>query len=169
MRKVAELSLTALLMRKTFIIISGVLIAVFALWLMLVVGQRRTDWPKLSVTLLGYTNNATGSRLATFAVTNLSQSPVIREAGYSIQSPGSNLQNGNNISWNLFTGGRNSRLQPGEAETLLVVTPTNQSSWRILFSVRYPESMATRVVRETLDWASIPGHSFSFQSDWIDQ
>ena len=65
-------------MRKTFIIIGAVLVAAFALLLMLAVGQRRTDWPKVSVTLLGYTNDATGSRLARFAVTNLSQSAVIR-------------------------------------------------------------------------------------------
>ena len=155
-------------MRKTFIIVGG-MIAVFALWLTVVVGQRRTDWPKVSVTFLGYTNDATGSRLATFAMTNLSQTAVIREAGYWIQSPGSIPQNGNNISWNLFTAGRNSRLQPGQAETLLVVTPTNQSSWRISLTVSYPESMAKKVVRETLDWANIPKHSFGFRSDWIDQ
>src|SRR4051812_43676748 len=101
-------------MRKTYIIVGGVLLAVFAFGWMLV-GQRRADWPKISVTLLGYTNDATGSQLATFAVTNLSQTAVIREAGYWIQSPGTVPQNGSNISWNLFTAGKNSRLQPGEA------------------------------------------------------
>ena len=141
----------------------------FALWRMLVVDQRRTEWPKVSVTLLGYTNDATGSRLATFAVTNLSQSPVIREAGYWIQSPGTIPQNGSNHSWNLFSAGRDSRLLPGDSETLLVATPTNQPSWRISLTVSYPETMAKRVVRETLDWANIPKHSFGFRSDWIYQ
>ena len=156
-------------MRKCLILIGGVLLAVFVLWLMLVIKDRRNDWPTVSITLIGYTNDATGSRFAMFAVTNLSQSTVIREAGYWIQSPGAIPPNGNNTSWNLFPAGRNSRLQPGEVETLWVVTPTNQPSWRISMTVSYPESMTKRVVRETLDWASIPKHSFAFRSDWIEQ
>ena len=155
-------------MRKTFIIIGAVLVAAFALLLMLAVGQRRTDWPKVSVTLLGYTNDATGSRLARFAVTNLSQSAVIRDWGYWIQSPSANPQNGSNISWNLFQPGKTLLLQ-GEAETLWVVAPTNLASWRISLSVSYPESIAKRIMRETFDWANIPKHSFGFRSDWIDQ
>lgn len=156
-------------MNKSFIIVGGVVLAAFVLWLMIVVGQRHAEWPKVSVTLLGYTNDASGNQLATFAVTNLSQSAVIREAGYWIQSPGAIPQNGSNISWNLFTAGKNSRLLPGDAETLFVVTPTNQSPWRISLSVSYPESMAKRVLRETLDWANIPKHSFGFRSEWINQ
>ena len=155
-------------MLKTFIIIGGVLVAAFVLLLMLGVGQRRTDWPKVSVTLLGYTNDATGSRLATFAVTNLSQSAVIRNWGYWIQSPSANPQNGSNISWNLFQPGK-TRLLQGEAETLWVVAPTNLPSWRILLTVSYPEPIAKRIARETFDWANIPKHSFGFRSDWIDQ
>ena len=156
-------------MRKTFIIIGGVLLVAFALWLVLVAGQRRTEWPKVSVTVLGYTNDATGSRFAVFGVTNLSQLAVIRRAGYWIQTPGAVPQNGSNLCWKLFTAGRKSRLLPGEAETLLVVIPTNQSSWRISMMVSYPESMARTVVRETLDWANIPQQWFVFRSDWIDQ
>ena len=121
------------------------------------------------MTLLGYTNDATGNRLAKFAVTNLSRSAVIREAGYWIQSPGANPQNGSNTSWNLFKPGK-TRLLPGDAETLWIAPPpTNLALWRILLTVSYPESFAKRIGRETFDWANIPKHSYGFRSAWIDQ
>src|SRR5438552_2546718 len=43
--------------------------------------------PKAAVTFLGYTNDASGTRLATFVVSNLNSFVVRRQAGYWIDLP----------------------------------------------------------------------------------
>lgn len=156
-------------MRKTYVIVGCVLLVIFLLSSALILGRPPTDRPKISVALLGYTNDFTGSRVAAFAVTNLGQTTLRRDAGYWIQSPGANPRNGDNISWNVFTAGKKSELQPGESETLLVMPPANQASWRISLTVSYPESLANKVVRESLDWLNLSRQAFAFRSEWIEQ
>lgn len=87
--------------------------------------------PKVSITLVRYTNNVTGDRLATFAVTNLSAStimvyhPVVEipdptgPAGLAID------QTHRPISWVSMIG-------RGASSSFTVPLPTNQTPWRIM-------------------------------------
>ena len=92
-----------------------------------VVFQKNPGPPNASVTLLGYTNDTNGIRLARFAITNLGASAVKRLVHYQIQIPsptGWTVDSAGSI-----LGGR--LLGAGASETVTVPAPTNQPSWRI--------------------------------------
>src|SRR5262245_35277508 len=121
-------------MRKAIIIIGIVLLVVIA-----IMPTCRSDSPKVSVTFVGYTNDSTGVRLATFAFKNLGQSAVTREPSCWVETPGARREDGKNLYQNWLMSGWGSKLLPGKSETLLVVVPTNQPTWRISLGVRHPE------------------------------
>jgi hypothetical protein len=90
--------------------------------------SRLSGNPFASVTFLGYTNDASGTRLATFAVTNLSDFAVARSPKCLIcfATPGRGWAP---HSAALLPGGR--RLGAGASEIVAIKPPTTQSPWRV--------------------------------------
>ncbi len=130
---------------------------------------KQPDDLNVSITHLGYTNSPTGERLAKFVVTNINQATVIIHEGYSFASPDSNSSAWFKRKTNLFRGKR-SRILPGDSDILLVAAPTNLPTWRILFEVKYYESVAKEVLRGVLEEADLPPTaSYGFGSGWVDQ
>ena len=93
--------------------------------------QRRAGTPDASVTFLGYTNDASGTRLAMFAVTNLSAFAVARSPKCLmwIAPPGGGWLPHSGV---LLPGFPRSRvLRASVSETVTLPPPTTQSPWRI--------------------------------------
>lgn len=113
-------------LKTTLIVVPALILAMVGVLLTWKLLQPAPGPPNVSVTLLGYTNDSTGARLARFAVSNRSVSAV-RTAQCQIQIPAA-------TGWTsqpdgFFSGRR--VLGAGASETLAVPWPTNQSSWRI--------------------------------------
>jgi hypothetical protein len=93
--------------------------------------------PNISITFLGYTNTATGNRLAKIAVTNLNPTTIFVYAPrIEIQAPTvsrgyEDYFTGVNCSWD-------SMLDKGASGSFTIAPPTNQSPWRLSFYV-YPD------------------------------
>jgi len=92
--------------------------------------------PKVSITFLGYTNDAAGIRLARFAITNLNNSTIFAyEPNIEIQSP----TEPGGIAY-YFPGYNqwqrlHSKLDEGASLKFTIIPPTNQSPWRLTFLV----------------------------------
>ena len=153
-------------MRKASIILSSVLLTAVALVLLC-----WSDNPRASVAFVGCTNDPTGTRLATFAFTNLGHSTVILEAGYWVQSLDASGQDVSDLYHNVLKSGWDSKVLPGQSATLLAVAPTNQPTWRISLGVRHPEIFPQKVVRAILTWAKIPITEtwLVCESEWINE
>jgi hypothetical protein len=117
-------------MRKRILIIAGLFAIVgIAGW---VAFQCLPREPKLSVTFLGYTNDVTGTRLATLVVSNLSSFVVRRQAAYWIELPAP--AGGTNRAGRWYSSSND--LKARAFEILAVPVPTNQPSWRVLLYIR---------------------------------
>jgi hypothetical protein len=120
-------------MRKiqTWLIILAAIVTMAGAMLLWIVLQPDPGPPRASVTLLGYTNDANGVRLARFAITNLSLSPMYRASRYHILIP--LRQYWESESMGYFSTQR--VLGTSASETLTVPVPTNQPTWRIWIMV----------------------------------
>lgn len=93
--------------------------------------------PNVSIAFLGYANDATGTRLAKIAVTNLNAATIfVYEPRIEIRAPTDSRGyedyfSGVNCSWN-------STLDRGASGSFTVPPPTNQLPWRLSFYV-YPD------------------------------
>ena len=93
--------------------------------------------PEVSISLLGYTNDATGAPLAKIAVTNPSATTIfVYQPRIEIQAPTDSRGyvdyfSGVNSSWQ-------SLLDSGTAGSFTIPPPTNQSPWRLSLYV-YPD------------------------------
>src|SRR5687768_1253388 len=92
----------------------------------------RPDEPPASIAFLGYTNDSTGARLATFAVTNLESFVVRRQAGYWIDLKVATGQTNHASRW--FSNATD--LNPRASEIVAVPVPTNQIPWRVVLLIR---------------------------------
>src|SRR4051794_15361063 len=86
--------------------------------------------PIASVNFLGYTNDASGTQLATFAVTNLSDITVARlpKCLIWVEVPGGGWMPHSGV---LLTGRR--VLGIGASEIITITSPAAKSSWRVSF------------------------------------
>ena len=114
-------------MRNRSVITVGV--AIVALAALIFVFAHARSAPPLAVTALfvGYTNDATGGRLAMFALSNKSGATIRRWGHYcpeSQQQPG--LRSTLHLGPNVF-------LAPGQSEVISVSPPTNSGVWRVVF------------------------------------
>lgn len=93
--------------------------------------------PDISINTLNYTNDASGSRLAKIAVTNLNSTTIfIYAPRIEIKAPTEprgyeDYFLGANRSWHALLGS-------GASENFTIPTPTNQLPWRLSFYV-YPD------------------------------
>ena len=121
---------------KILILIVIVIVGLFTLgaWVAFLPQPGR---PNISITFLGYTNDATGTRLAKIAVTNMNASIIfVYEPHIELQAPTDprgyeDYFSGVNCSWH-------STLDRGASGSFTIPPPTNQSPWRLSFYV-YPD------------------------------
>ncbi|HVY71113.1 MAG TPA: hypothetical protein VHH73_14370 [Verrucomicrobiae bacterium] len=156
-------------MRKRTLFIAG-LFALGMVVIICVAFRHPAEKPRASVTYLACTNDAAGTRFATFAVSNLSSSHLLRQADYKVelQTPkGDPNQMGR---W--FSRGR--VLDAKGRETVVVSAPTNGLSWRIALYLKPNAGFFTRTIqtisfilsRNPYDARFDPG-SYEVRSEWI--
>ena len=121
-------SVAALRMKKRTVIIAGL----FAIVIGMVWVAFQPKKPPASVAFLGYTNAATGTRLAAFVISNCNSFVVRRQAGYWIEllTP----TGGTNRASCWFSSSYD--LNARAFEIVAVPVPTNQPSWRVLLFIR---------------------------------
>jgi len=113
-----------------------VMLALFTLgaWVAFLPQPQR---PNISIAFLGYTNDASGARLAKIAVTNLNPTTIfVYQPHLEIQAPADprnyeDYFSGVNCSWN-------ATLASGASGSFTIPPPTNQLPWRLSFYV-YPD------------------------------
>jgi hypothetical protein len=155
-------------MKKRTVIVAGLFAIVIGV--MMWVALQPED-PPASVTFLGYTNDATGARVATFVVSNLNSFVVRRQAAYWIElSTSTGVTHQAGCCW--FSS-RND-LNPRAREIVAVPVPTNQPSWRVLLSIRTDLGPLTKMM-ETVGvmifgiYSTFPqSKSYEVRSDWME-
>ena len=126
------------------------------------------DRPDVGVTLIGYTNEISGDRLAIFEVTNRS-SRMIHAYLPTVQIQSASEPLG---FTNYFHGGTNqwrrlhSRMRRGESVQFKILAPpaANSSPWRVTLNVYADFDLVQRLRRSVLGRRN---HPFYFHSDWI--
>ncbi len=142
--------------------------------------------PNISITFLGYTNDAAGTRLARFTITNRNPSTIFAYSpNIEIQSPTEpreaiNYWPGYN-QWQQL----HSKLDEGASTNFTIIPPTNQAPWRLSVLV-YPDrgrsvknSIKSAVGISYLSvglwpmfWKFMPlggafRHPYNMEGDWI--
>lgn len=142
--------------------------------------------PKISITFHGYTNDATGARLAKITVTNLNDSTIlVCSPHFEIQAPAKpdgyeHYFSGVNYPWS-------SNLVGSASGSFTIPPPTNPSPWRLTFLV-YPNHgmSAKNIIRSAAVFSCMnvglwPRYAkylpfggamrlpFYIQGDWIDE
>ena len=83
---------------------------------------------RIVVAFSGFTNDATGSRLAAFRVSNVGGVGLFRWPFYTIEESGRPSPSGSGDS------GRGDALAPGESSICLLPAPTNNVPWRAVLN-----------------------------------
>lgn len=107
-------------------IVASVLAAVVAFVALSVSKQSRAPL-RIDVSFTGYSNDAAGIRLATFALTNNSTVKVLEWGVYRIQS----LHHTNDVVVYKPGSPRSTRLGPGQGEVFAFAAPSNEGPWRM--------------------------------------
>ena len=152
-------------MKKRTVIIAGLAIVIGVMtWI-----AFQPENPPASVTFLGYTNDATGTRHATFVISNCNSFVVRRQAGYWIELP--TPAGGTNLASCWFSSSHD--LNAGAFEIVAVPVPTNQPSWRVLLPIRTDLGRVTETIhavgfmifgfRDTF----LDRKSYELRSDWM--
>ena len=122
----------------------------------------------VTVTLVGYTNDSTGKRLAAFRISNDSRVVIRRWNRYELELPGQ-VRPGP-----LIFQGQSILLAPGQSEAFVISVPANQESWRLVLTCS-----PYGIRQDFADWASRSGYwkylperlngvpSQFVRSDWI--
>ncbi len=99
---------------------------------------------KVTLSFIGYSTNSSGQTLASFGFTNGSKYSVMAAGPCCIQTKSDN--NSPNIRDNNFPNIRlrDIRLPPGYGETISVLPPAGQRTWRLGFS-QYPEDPVNKL------------------------
>jgi hypothetical protein len=128
-------------MKKLTVIIAGLFAIVIgiAVWT-----TSQSKKPPASVKFLGYTNDATGIRLAIFVISNCNSFVVRRQAGYWIELATPTGATNRASLW--FSSSHD--LRAGAFETVEVPVPTNQQSWRVLLPIRTDLGRVTETMHE---------------------
>jgi hypothetical protein len=151
-------------------IVIGVLILVlvaFLAWVSFQSRPARRAIPNVSIRLLGYTNDSSGTQLAIIAVTNLNAYKIfVYRPTIQIKAPTepggvSNYFQGGTNQWRQF----NSLLSGGMSGTFTIPRPTNQSPWRLSFFVYNDFGTVQVVIRRVTGRRYLP---FEIYGDWID-
>jgi hypothetical protein len=157
-------SMRSAIRAKHIFILAGLFVVIVG---MIVWRALRSGGPPASVTFLGYTNDASGTRLASFAVTNLRSFVVRRQAGYWIEVRAPVGQTNFLSRW--FSSGQD--LDPRASEVITVPVPTNQAPWRVLLPIRTDLSWVSEVVEgvRLISPYKLPEtKSYELRGSWIE-
>ena len=113
-------------MYRPLLIVASVLVAVVAFVALSALKQSRAPL-RIGVSFTGYSNDAAGIRLATFALTNNSAAQVLEWGVYRIQSQ---RQTKDAIAYKPGPL-RSTRLGPGQGEAFALAAPSTPGPWRI--------------------------------------
>ena len=144
-------------MVKRILIIVALVALVISVMVVVVALQRPGQPPTVSVTFLAFTNDIVGTRLATFALSNLGASAIRRQSHYTIQTP--TPMRWTNYAEGWVAGGTRI-LRAGASEAVSIPAPTNQPSWRVSLSV----SLDVGVVRDMMDMVVVALRNLGFQT-----
>jgi hypothetical protein len=111
-------------MRKRTVIIAGSLVLILVVCVVAWTTTRHPAPLKVSVLFTGYTNDASGARLAVFQVRNESEIRMRRWGVYHVEVRGDVQRRGP-----LFFG-RNAFVEPGQSTVFALPAYTNQVAWR---------------------------------------
>ena len=101
--------------------------------------QPPAPQPKVSLRFLGYTNNASNSRVAIFSVSNAGPSTAHLLSGYRVYlHDASAPSRRTRVSSGYLPGGA-TFLRAAASERLAITPPTNQLPWYVLVSIRADE------------------------------
>jgi hypothetical protein len=148
---------------RTVLGILALIAIAFLAWIALLPRHRR---PTVSINLLGYTNDSSGTRLAMIGVTNLSPFkiyvylPTIEISAPTAPGGLAFYHEGNTNQWQRF----HSELGEGMAEHFTIPSPTIQSPWRISFYV-YTDLGTVQVIKRFMSGGRYM--PFAIESDWI--
>lgn len=108
---------------------------------------RPTGWPTVQIRFAGYTNDASGARLASFSIANVSLWSVKIGSSYQLQVP-------NAAGWMTHTNDYLARggciVRAGHSEILSIPAPSGHRQWRAAFSARHDEGLLRRIATELL-------------------
>lgn len=145
----------------------GILALILVAMLAWVAFQPSPGVPNVSIKLLGYTNDSSGTRLAMIAVTNQSAFqifvylPTIQIREPTAPRGFTNYFQGNTNQWQRF----HSKLDRGASGNFTIPPPTNQSPWRLSFYV-YNDLGTAQVFKRGVTGRR--RHPFEIESDWIE-
>jgi hypothetical protein len=116
-------------MRKTLFIFAACLVVLF----IIVCGTFRNSVRvvgliKITAVFCGFTNDASGARLAAFRVSNQGGAAVYCWPTYSIEERG----RASPLFWASFRGGAS--LAPAQSRIYALPAPTNAAAWRVVFN-----------------------------------
>jgi hypothetical protein len=150
-------------MPKTRIVL-GFLVVIALAFFTWVSFQPRHGRPNVSIKLLGYTNDTSGTRVAMIAVTNLSAFTIfIYRPNIEISAPSepgavTHYWAGRSTQWY-------SKLGRGAFGNFTIPPPTNQSPWRLSFLV-YTDLGTVQVIKNLMRGGRYM--PFQIEGNWID-
>jgi hypothetical protein len=146
---------------KIVIGVLALILVAFLAWAIFPSRPARRPIPNLSIRLLGYTNDSSGTQLAIISVTNLNAYKIyVYHSTIQIEAP---AEPGGFT--NYFQGGFNSVLSGGVSGTFTIPRPTNQSPWRLSFWVYNDLGTVQVVMRMVTGRRYMP---FEIYGDWIE-
>jgi len=107
--------------------------------------RRPPGRPTVLVRFAGFTNDTSGIRLATFAISNASPWAVVRGGHYRVQTQAG--ARWTNLTHGWFPG---STLRARASEVVTLTAPTNQSEWRVAFTSHQDEGAIFTMAGELL-------------------
>jgi hypothetical protein len=148
-------------MRKTTILLLVILTP--CVWLAWVAYQSPLGRPDISVGFLGYTNEASGTRLAMIAVTNLSATTVHIGGGWILQPSPTEPKHTTRVIEQFWL---RAMLNRGASIVFPIPPPTNQLAWKYLFDARNDIGFEQDL------WYVLNGRlhqrDYVIESEWID-
>src|SRR5262245_42285704 len=114
--------------KRKLIIVAPIILALAALCFLCMPAMPAR--PLAVVRFVGYTNSASGERLASFTISNSSHFTIKRWPAYRIAVP-RNSENPDLWPSLFISNGRSVNLSPGVVGTFLVPVPTNKETWRV--------------------------------------
>ena len=146
--------------------ILGILVLALIVWSVLAAPSKHPD---VSVTLLGYTNDAAGAPLAIISVTNRSSSlvhvylPTIQIVAPTEPNGFTNYFQGNTNQWARF----NSKLTGGSSATFTIPPPPSayRAPWRVSFLVYSDFGLYPRAKRFVTGRRLMPS---TLRGEWIE-
>lgn len=137
------------IMRKVRIFAGCLAVIVLLLfWIMAAPAPSAAPARTPALMWMGETNDAVGSRLAIFVVSNRTETALTRQSQYWLQVQSGGIREGQTFARGVFTGTRT--LRPGQTEALVVSIPTNGMAWRLYIFAQRDEPQFKAAVRNLI-------------------